>query len=160
MKTNNDQLSLYNRMPRMSNTSNTMEHLNKEVKWSFVFGLGTSEMFMCVLAYLLSPVQLFATPWTVAWLDPLSMGFSRKEYCSGLPFPSPGSEIWRRHFLLIAWKSKKKKNHDLDHSIISKTNLEKNKARDVIFIFHKNNHDRPMYYSSSFNFNILLRNSR
>ena len=32
----------------------------------------------------------FVTPWTVAQQAPLSMGFSRQEYCSGLPFPSPG----------------------------------------------------------------------
>ena len=38
----------------------------------------------------LSRVQLFATPWTVAYQAPLSMGFSRQEYWSGLPFPSPG----------------------------------------------------------------------
>ena len=38
----------------------------------------------------LSHVQLFATPWTVARQAPLSMGFSRQEYWSGLPFPSPG----------------------------------------------------------------------
>ena len=31
-----------------------------------------------------------ATPWTVAFQAPLSMGFSRQEYWSGLPFPSPG----------------------------------------------------------------------
>ena len=31
-----------------------------------------------------------ATPWTVAHQAPLSMGFSRQEYWSGLPFPSPG----------------------------------------------------------------------
>ena len=31
-----------------------------------------------------------ATPWTVACLAPLSMGFSKQEYWSGLPFPSPG----------------------------------------------------------------------
>ena len=31
-----------------------------------------------------------ATPWTVAGQGPLSMGFSRQEYWSGLPFPSPG----------------------------------------------------------------------
>ena len=31
-----------------------------------------------------------ATPWTVACQAPLSMGFSRQEYWSGLPFPSPG----------------------------------------------------------------------
>ena len=34
-------------------------------------------------------VRLFTTPWTVAHLAPLSMGFSRQEHCSGLPFPPP-----------------------------------------------------------------------
>ena len=38
----------------------------------------------------ISRVQLFATPWTVAHQAPLFMGFSRQEYWSGLPFPSPG----------------------------------------------------------------------
>ena len=38
----------------------------------------------------LSRVRLFVTPWTVAHQAPLSMGFSRQEYGSGLPFPSPG----------------------------------------------------------------------
>ena len=37
-----------------------------------------------------SQVQLFVTLWTVAHQAPLSMGFSRKEYLSGLPYPSPG----------------------------------------------------------------------
>ena len=37
----------------------------------------------------LSCVQLFATPWTVAYQVPPSMGFSKQEYWSGLPFPSP-----------------------------------------------------------------------
>ena len=37
----------------------------------------------------LSRVQLFATPWTVAYQAPPTMGFSRQEYWSGLPFPSP-----------------------------------------------------------------------
>ena len=39
---------------------------------------------------LLSRVRLFATLWTEAYQAPLSMGFSRQEYWSGLPFPSPG----------------------------------------------------------------------
>ena len=38
----------------------------------------------------LSCVQLFATPWTVAHQAPPSMEFSRQQYWSGLPFPSPG----------------------------------------------------------------------
>ena len=41
---------------------------------------------MCML----SCVRLFATPWTVAHQASLSMGFSRQEHWSGLPFPSPG----------------------------------------------------------------------
>ena len=38
----------------------------------------------------LSRVRLFATLWTVAYQAPLSMGFSRQQCWSGLPFPSPG----------------------------------------------------------------------
>ena len=38
----------------------------------------------------LSRVRLFVTPWTVAHQALLSMGFSRQEYWSGLPFPSSG----------------------------------------------------------------------
>ena len=38
----------------------------------------------------LSRVRLFATPWLVAYQASRSMGFSRQEYWSGLPFPSPG----------------------------------------------------------------------
>ena len=38
----------------------------------------------------LSRAQLFVTPWTVTYQALLSMGFSRQEYWSGLPFPSPG----------------------------------------------------------------------
>ena len=39
--------------------------------------------------HVLSHVQFFATPWTVAHQVPLSMGLNRQEYWSGLPFPSP-----------------------------------------------------------------------
>ena len=38
----------------------------------------------------LSRVRLFVTPWTVVYQAPPSIGFSRQEYWSGLPFPSPG----------------------------------------------------------------------
>ena len=44
---------------------------------------------MC--SQLFSRVQCFATLWTVAHHAPLSMGLSRQEYWSGLPFPSPGA---------------------------------------------------------------------
>ena len=45
-------------------------------------------LFTCV--YALSHVQSFVTPLTVAHQAPLSMGFPRQEYWSGLPFPPPG----------------------------------------------------------------------
>ena len=47
-----------------------------------------SRHYLCVQS--LGCVWLFATPWTVARQAPLSMGFSRQEYWSGLPCPSPG----------------------------------------------------------------------
>ena len=54
-------------------------------------------VLMCVLV---TRVQLFVTPWTVACQAPPSMEFSRQEYWSDLPFPSPGdllnSEIEHR----------------------------------------------------------------
>jgi len=46
-------------------------------------------MYACMLS-LFSHVQLFVTPWTVARQTPLSMGFSRQEYWSGLSFPLLG----------------------------------------------------------------------
>ena len=48
-------------------------------------------MCQTAVVQLLSHVSLFVTPWTVACQALLSMGFSRQEYWSGLPFfPSPG----------------------------------------------------------------------
>ena len=45
---------------------------------------------VCVAVESLSHAQLSAIPWTVALQAPLSMGFPRQGYWSGLPFPSPG----------------------------------------------------------------------
>ena len=55
-----------------------------------------AEVFLIHCCYVISEVkslgcvQLFATPWTVAFQAPPSLGFSRQEYWNGLPFPSPG----------------------------------------------------------------------
>ena len=43
-----------------------------------------------------SRVRLFATPWTIAYQAPPSMGFSRQEYWSGVPLPSPMDHIGNR----------------------------------------------------------------
>ena len=60
-------------------------------------------------AQLLSRVRLFATLWTVACQAPPSMGFSRQEYWSGLPFPPPGDlpdpEIEPRLLRLLYWQA-------------------------------------------------------
>ena len=48
-----------------------------------------SRLHVCVLSHV-SHVRLFATLWTVAHQAPLSMGFSRQEYWSGLSCPPPG----------------------------------------------------------------------
>ena len=42
---------------------------------------------------LLSRVRLFTTPWTVAYQAPPPMGFSRQEYWSGVPLPSPDDHL-------------------------------------------------------------------
>ena len=54
------------------------------------FSLGGAwKLKVKVLLAQLSHVWLYETPWTVAHQAPLSMGFSRQQYWSGLPFPSP-----------------------------------------------------------------------
>ena len=46
--------------------------------------------FCCFCCLVVVMSNSFETPWTVARQDPLSLGFPRQEYWSGLPFPSPG----------------------------------------------------------------------
>ena len=53
-------------------------------------GCGSHLLLLLLLLSRFSRVRLFATLWTVALQAPLSMGFSRQEYWSGLPCPAPG----------------------------------------------------------------------
>ena len=58
-----------------------------------VYGANHRNLFKWLLParmHVCSVVSDSATPWTVARKAPLSMGFSRQEYCSVLPFPFPG----------------------------------------------------------------------
>ena len=57
---------------------------------SKVYFLHSSSLKICC-AQLFSHVWLFVAPWTIAHQAPPSMGFSRQEYYSGLPFPTPGN---------------------------------------------------------------------
>ena len=56
---------------------------------------------------LLSHVRLLATPWTAAHQAPSSMGFSRQEYWSGLPLPSPRNDTTRSEKTKCLQKKKK-----------------------------------------------------
>ena len=64
-------------------TQNSLFSLN--FRWT-INALVSVKLCVCVL----SRFWFFATPWTVAHQDPLSMGFYRQEYWNGLPFPSLG----------------------------------------------------------------------
>ena len=55
-----------------------------------MFGILVAGMILQVYLVAKSCQTLLMTPGTVACQVPLSMGFPRQEYCSGLPFPSPG----------------------------------------------------------------------
>ena len=71
---------------------NLLQHHNSKssILWCSAF-------FMLLLLSRVSHVWLFTTPWTVAHQAPPSLGFSRQEHWSGLPFPSPmhESEKWK-----------------------------------------------------------------
>ena len=59
-------------------------------KWSWQPFVFYFSIYPCVCLSPLSRVWFFVNPWTLAHQAPLSMGCSRQEYWSGLPFPSPG----------------------------------------------------------------------
>ena len=58
-------------------------------------GVGCHFLLQCMKVKVksLSRIRLLATPWTAAYQAPPSVGFSREQYWSGVPLPSP-SEIW------------------------------------------------------------------
>ena len=58
--------------------------------WGKYLGVEWLDQRVVVVVQLLNLVRLFAALWTVAHQAPLSMGLSRQEYWSGLPFPPPG----------------------------------------------------------------------
>ena len=74
------------------------QRVNKEENNSSIKNVVLSS---CMLSHF-SGVRLFLTPWTVACHAPLSMGFSRQEYWSGVPLPSPEGECYHPYILDIA----------------------------------------------------------
>ena len=101
---------------------------------------------MCVQS--LSCVRLFATPWTVAHQAPLSMGFSRQEYWSGLPFSSPvhcshiGSELASpalagRFFTTAPLRKPKLRHTEEQFKIASCTDLHKYIIKLFLYYLHR-----------------------
>ena len=73
----------------------------------------------------LSRVQPSATPWTAAYQALSSMGFSRQEYCSGLPLPSPGEWAGREV------KKKKEKDSGTVGIVYINDNSDPNKGSEM-----------------------------
>ena len=100
----------------------------------------------------LSCVQLFGTPWTVAHQAPLSMEFSRQEYWSGLPYPTPGifptkieprsptlqtdslpSEPWGKHCISYLWtciNTKRQRCGKIQNKLLRVVPLEKRRRTE------------------------------
>ena len=70
---------------------------NKDVLFLNVTSLASIHRYVCQS---LSRVRFLATPWTGTYQTPLSVEFSRQEYWSGLPFPSPGIDKYRIALML------------------------------------------------------------
>ena len=64
-------------------------HISYDSTFMKSLGFSMYVIYACMLSHF-SHVRLFVTPWTVPHQAPLSMGFLRQEYWSGLPLPSPG----------------------------------------------------------------------
>ena len=64
-------------------------------------GVGCHFLLQCVKVKSLSCVRLSATPWTAAYQAPPSMGFSRQEYWSGVPLPSPVTSVRDRNMKFL-----------------------------------------------------------
>ena len=75
-------------------TSWQIEEGKVEAVTDFVF-LGSKSTVDSDCSHEIKSVRLLMTPWTAAYQVPLSMGFSRQEYWSGVPLPSP--RLWLTH---------------------------------------------------------------
>ena len=74
---------------RKDKNSNSKNYIHPNVHSSTVYN--NQDMRACSVTSVVSDSE---TPWTMARQAPLSMGFSRPEYWSGLPFPSPVIKVW------------------------------------------------------------------
>ena len=94
----------------------------------------------------LSRVQLLATPWTAAYQAPPSMGFSRQEYWSGVPLPSPIDLPMTQQLYLLFNRNKNMSmknvynNFIYDHPELEITQMSINQRKDKLWDVHKKEH--------------------
>ena len=87
-----------------------------------------------------SHIRLFVTPWTIAGKPPLSMGFSRQEYWSRLPFPSPNCMygVLQKYMSCTAVKTWAinyyRKKLGATHQLHSRWHLGCGKGKDSIYL--------------------------
>ena len=110
--------------PKVTNTHTHTQTHTYEIYW--LYKLFSNQVILerkqvLMYAQLLSRVRTFVTPWTVAHQAPLSMGFLRQEYWSGLPFPSPGifptQESNSCPLQLLHWKVDSLSMHHLESAV-------------------------------------------
>ena len=70
-----------------------IKHMPSILMWRLAMTSLLSQAVPISVVHLLSYVRLFVTPWTVAHKAPLSMGLTRQEHWSVMPFPSPGDPL-------------------------------------------------------------------
>ena len=76
--------------------------------WECLEDSNSAGLISSMLLNCFSHVQLCATPWTAAYQAPPSMGFSRQQYWSGVPLPSPISSICSIKCLCAYWLIERK----------------------------------------------------
>ena len=76
-----------------ASTARKLGERDTEWKWAYEDTISNKSPLWVLLLSHFSCVRLLETPWTAAFQAPLSMGFSKQEYWSGVPSPSPSSSI-------------------------------------------------------------------
>ena len=98
-------LSQRKAMPKNAQTTAQLHSSHMLVKYCSEFTKpGFKSMLLLLLLSRFSRVRLFATPWTAAYQAPPSMGFSRQEYWSGVPVPSP-QNAWDWVYKLLDFRA-------------------------------------------------------